>query len=135
MKFHLIFIQFIYWVSNSDLHFTHNFWFFEGLCLDTVNMSIFLPPDKLGDSQQLDLSLFRHNLLLSITSYPFRQDQFCASGHPQLQHLCLVTCGLFIFLQLIYFLSVQFSFSALHQLEWLSHLQQRPVPCTLCFSV
>ena len=26
------------------------------------------------------------------------------------------------------FSSVNFSFSALHQLEWLSHLQQNPVP-------
>ena len=32
---------------------------FMGLCLDTVHMSVSLPPDKLADIQQLALSLLQ----------------------------------------------------------------------------
>ena len=41
---------------KSDLCLTQTFCFL-GLCLDTVCMSVSLPPDKLADIQQLALSL------------------------------------------------------------------------------
>ena len=55
---------------------------------------------------------------------------FCANGHTQREELC---CVIQSDILTVYhspaqlFASVQFSISALHQLEWLSNLQQNPV--------
>ena len=56
---------------------------------------------------------------------------FCTNGHSQLQHLCRVIQSDMLSVyhsptQL--FSHVHFSLSSLHQLEWLSNLQQSPVP-------
>ena len=56
---------------------------------------------------------------------------FCSNGHSQLWRKCRVIQSdtLTISHSPTHFFSlVYFSFSALHQLEWFSHLQQSPVP-------
>ena len=56
---------------------------------------------------------------------------FCTNGHPQLWRLCCIIQSdlLTVYHTPIHFFSpLHFSFSALHQLEWISHLQQSPVP-------
>ena len=56
---------------------------------------------------------------------------FCTSGHSQLQRLCHVIQSdmLIVYHSSAHLFSpVHFSFSSLHQQEWLSHLQQSPVP-------
>ena len=56
---------------------------------------------------------------------------FCTNGHSHLQCLC---CVIKSDMLCVYhspthsFLHVHFSLSSLHQLEWLAHLQQSPVP-------
>ena len=117
--------------SNSDLCLTQTFCFL-GLCWDTVHMSVSLPPDKLADIQQLALSLLQsqHVTVLQVMSF-LGKANFCTSGHSQLQHLCHVIQSDMLH---IYhsptpiFSWVHFSHSSLHQLEWLSQLQQSPVP-------
>ena len=61
---------------------------------------------------------------------------FFANGHSQLWQLCHVIQSdmLTVYHSLSrLFPSVQFSFSALHQLEWLFHLQQSPIPLQFLF--
>ena len=63
---------------------------------------------------------------------------FCANGHSHLQQLCHVIQSDMLTVyhsppQL--FSSVQISFSALYQLEKLSHLQQNPVPLQLLLPI
>ena len=61
---------------------------------------------------------------------------FCTNGHSQLHRLCHVIQSdmLTVYDPPTHLLSpVHFSFSALHQLEQLSHLQQNPVPCNFHF--
>ena len=56
---------------------------------------------------------------------------FCINGHSQLEHLCYVIQSdmLHIYHSPTHLFSwVHFSLSSLHQLEWLSQLQQSPVP-------
>ena len=89
---------------------------FLGLCWDTVHMSASLPPDKLADIQQLLLPCCRPNMLGTCYSpvtclFRFQNDMLTAYHSPA--HL---------------FSPVHFSSSSLHQLEWLSQLQQSPVP-------
>ena len=56
--------------SKSDLCLSQTFCFL-GLCWDTVQMSVSLPPDKLADIQQLALSLLQTTHVKSIRSCPF----------------------------------------------------------------
>ena len=84
-------------------------------------MSVSLPPDKLTDIQQLALSLLQTQ---PVTVH-------CVMATPHLWRLChVIQSDIFT----VYhspthlFSPVDFSFSALYQLEWLSHLQQSPVP-------
>ena len=95
-------------------------------------MSVSLPPDKLADIQQFVLSLL-WTLPLGVCHIMFflGKASFCASGHSQLWQLFHVIQNdmLAVYHSPTHlFSSVHFSFSALHQLEWLSHLQQSPVP-------
>ena len=56
---------------------------------------------------------------------------FCDNGHSQLQRLCCVIQSdmLTVYHSPIHLFSpIYFSFSASCQLEWLSHLQQSPIP-------
>ena len=50
--------------SKPDLCLTETC-FLGGLCVDTLHMSVSLPPDKLADSQELALSLV-HTQLVTI---------------------------------------------------------------------
>ena len=89
-------------------------------------MSVSLPPDKLADIQQLALSLLQTQpgTVSRVMSF-LSKANFCASGHSQLQRLCHVIQRdmLTVYDSLTHlFSAVHFSFSALHQLEWLSHL-------------
>ena len=95
-------------------------------------MLISLPPDKLADIQQLALSLLHtsHVTFCKVMSF-LGKAIFCTNGHSQLQHLCHVIQS---DMQSVYhsptqlFSHVHFSLSSLCQLEWLSSLQQSPVP-------
>ena len=117
--------------SKSDLHLTQTFCFL-GLCWDTVHMSVSLPPDKLADIQQLALSLLQaqHVTVHRVMSL-LGKANFCTNGHSQLRHLCCVIQSNMLH---VYhsptdlFLHVHFSLSSLHQLEWVAHLQQSPIP-------
>ena len=117
--------------SKSDLCLTQTFCFL-GLCWDTVHMSVSLPPDKLADIQQLALSLLQTPYVTVCRVMSFLgKANFCTKGHSQLWHLCHVNQSDMLHVchsptQL--FLHVHFSFSSLHQMEWLPHLQQCPVP-------
>ena len=95
-------------------------------------MSISLPPDKLTDIQQLALSLSQTQPVTFCWVISFLgKTNFSAGGHSQLQRLCCVIQSdlLTVYSSLTHlFTPVPFSFSALCELEWLSHLQQSPVP-------
>ena len=103
-----------------------------GLCWNTVHMSVCSPPDKLADIQQLALTLLQTQPVTVCRVMSFlAKANFCGSGHSQLWRLChvipsyvLTVCHSPTHL----FSPAQFSFSALCQLEWLSALQQSPVP-------
>ena len=117
--------------SKSDLHFSQSFTFL-GLCWDTVCMSVSLPPDKLADIQQLALSLLHtpHVTVHKVMSF-LGKAHFCTNGHSHLWHLCCVIQSDMLSVyhsptQL--FSHVHFCLSSLHQLEWLSNLQESPVP-------
>ena len=95
-------------------------------------MSVFLPPDKLADIQQLALSLLQtpHVTVHMVMSFSGKAT-FCTNGHSQLWHLCCVIqsdilCVYHFPTHLL--LCAHFSLSSLHQLEQLAHLQQSPVP-------
>ena len=95
-------------------------------------MVVYLPPDKLADIQQLALSLLHtpHVTVCKVMSL-LGKTNFCTNGHSQLQHLCHVIQSDMLSVyhsptQL--FSHVPFSVSSLRQLEWLSTLQQSPVP-------
>ena len=64
---------------------------FGGLCWDTVHMSVYLPPNKLADIQQLALSMLKTQpvTIHQIVAF-FAKASFCANGHSQLQQLCYV---------------------------------------------
>ena len=94
-------------------------------------MSVSLPPDKLADIQQLALSLLQTQPVTVCQVMSFLgKANFCANGHSQLWRLSCVTQSDMLTLSLShpFFSPVHFSFSAFHQLEQLSHLQQNPVP-------
>ena len=120
--------------SKSDLCLNQIFCFL-GLCLDTVNMLVSLPPDKLTDMQQLALSLLQtHPVTVCWVMTFLGKANFCAICHPHLQRKCHVILSdmLTVYDSPTHLSSaVCFSFSALHQLEWLSHLQQSQVPLQL----
>ena len=66
--------------STSDLCLTQTFCFL-GLCLDNVHMSVSLPPDKLGDIQQLFLSLLQTQPVAVCQVMSFLgMAIFCANG-------------------------------------------------------
>ena len=95
-------------------------------------MSVSLPPDKLADIQQLALSLLLtpHVTVCKVITF-LGKTNFCTNGHSQLWCLCHVIQSDMLSVyhaptQL--FSCVHFSLSTLHQLEWLSNLQQSPVP-------
>ena len=95
-------------------------------------MAVSLPPDKLADIQQLALSLLwtPHVTVCRVMSI-LGKATFCTNGHSQLCCLCHVIQSDMLHVyhsptQL--FLHVHFSLSSLHQLEWLAHLQQSPIP-------
>ena len=94
-------------------------------------MSVSLPPDKLVDIQQLVLSLLQTKPVTVCQVISFLgMANFCANGHSQLQRLCLVIQSdmLTVYYSPINLCSsVHFSFSALCQLEQLSHLQPSSV--------
>ena len=120
--------------SKSDLYLIQTFGFF-GLCWDTVHMPVPLPPDKLADIQQLVLTLLQtqHVIVCWVMSFLCKAN-FCANGHSQLWTLyCVIQSDMLtIFHSPTHLFSpVNFSFSALHQLEQLPHLQQNPVPLQL----
>ena len=96
-------------------------------------MSVSLPPDKLGDIQQLALSLLQtHPVTAHWVMSLLGKANFHANGHSQLQRLCHVIQSdmllAFYHSPTHLFSSVHLPFSALHQLEQLSHLQQSPGP-------
>ena len=95
-------------------------------------MSGSLPPNKLADIQQLALSLLQsqHVTVHWVMSF-LGKANFCTNGHSQLQCLCLVIQSdmLHVYHSPTHlFPRVHFSLSSLCQLEWLSQLQQSPVP-------
>ena len=95
-------------------------------------MSLSLPPGKLADIQQLALSLLQTQpfTVCRVMSFLGKANA-CTRGNSQLQRLCNVIQSdmLAVYHSPIHLFSpVHFSFSALHHLEWLSHLQQSPVP-------
>ena len=117
--------------SKSDLFHTQTFCFL-GLCWDTVCMSVSLPSDKLADFQQLALSLkqSQHVTVFRVMSF-LGKANFCTSGHSQLWHLCCVIQSdmLHVYHSPTHLFSqIHFSISSLHKLEWLSQLEQSPVP-------
>ena len=69
---------------KSDLCLSQTFCFL-GLSLDTLHMSVSLPPDKLADIQQLALSLLQtpHVTVHRIMSF-LGKANFCTNGHSQL---------------------------------------------------
>ena len=71
--------------SKSDLCLTQTFCFLGGLCWDTVNMSVSLPPDELAGIQQLALPflLTQPVSVQQVLSF-LGKANFCASGHSQL---------------------------------------------------
>ena len=77
-------------LSKSDLCLTQTFCIF-GVCWDTVNMSVSLPPVKLADIQQLALSLLQtqHVTVCQVMSFLSRVN-FCSDDHSQLGQLCCV---------------------------------------------
>ena len=95
-------------------------------------MSVYLPPDKLADIQQLALSFLCTPHVTVCKDMSFLDEaNFCTNGHSQLQCLCRVIQSDMLSVyhsptQL--FSCVHFSLSSLHQLEWLAKLQQSPVP-------
>ena len=95
-------------------------------------MSVSLPPDKLADIWQLALSLLQsqHVTVHQVMSF-LGKANFCTNGHSQLWHLChVIQSDMLHVLPFSYpfIFSGSFSHSSLHQLEWLSQLQQCPVP-------
>ena len=116
--------------SKSDLHLTETF-LFLGLCLDTVHMSVSLPCDKLGDTEHFTLSLLWVQTVTICQIMSFLGNQFLCQW--PLTTVAIVSCHQGDMLTVYHspthlFSSVHFSFSALHELEWLSHLQQSLVP-------
>ena len=95
-------------------------------------LSVSLPPDKLADIQQLALSLLQTQPVKVCRVMSFLgKANFCTSDHYQLLRLCHVIQNdmLTVYHSATHLFSpVHFSFSSLHQLEWLAHLQQSPVP-------
>ena len=123
--------------SKSDLHLSQTFTFL-GLCWDTVCMSVSLPPDKLADIQQVALSLLQttHVTVHKVMSF-LGKANFCTNGHSQLCHLCCVIQSDMLsvyYSPMQLFSHVHFSISSLHQLEWLAHLQQSPIPFAISTS-
>ena len=117
--------------SKSDFHLTQTFCFL-GLCWDTVCMSVSLPPEKLANIQQIDLSLLQnqHITVCRVISF-IGKANFCTNGHSQLQQLCHViqTDMLTVYHFPTHLYShVHFPLSSLCHLEWLSHLQHSAVP-------
>ena len=95
-------------------------------------MSVSSPLDKLTDIQQLALSLLQsqHVTVCWVMSF-LGKANFCTNGHSQLCYLCHVIQSdmLHVYHSPNHLFSwVHFSLSSLHQLEWLSQLQQSPVP-------
>ena len=95
-------------------------------------MSVSLPPDKLADIYQLAVSLL-HTQCVTVHWFMsfLGKANNCAIGNFQLWRLCHVIQSdmLTVYHSPTHmFSSTQFSFSALGQLEQLSHLQQNPVP-------
>ena len=72
-------------VSKSGLHLTQTFGVFFGLCLDSVHMSVSLPPGKLADIQQMALYFLQTQTVIvhQIMSFLVKAN-FCAYGHSQL---------------------------------------------------
>ena len=91
-------------------------------------MSVSLPPDKFADIQQLALSLMctPHVTVQKVMSF-LGKANFCTNGHSQ---LCCLCCIIQSDMLSVYhsptqlFVHVHFPLSSLHQLEWLSNLQQ-----------
>ena len=105
---------------------------FLGLCWDTVHILVSFPPDKLADIQQLDLSLLwtPHVTVSNVMSF-LGKANFYTNGHSQLHCLCHVIQSdmLHVYHSPTQFFScVHFFRSSLCQQEWLTHLQQSPVP-------
>ena len=95
-------------------------------------MSVSLPPDELAHIQQLALSLLQsqHVTVCWVMSF-LGKANFCTSGPSELQHLCHVIQSdiLHVYHSPTHLFSqVHFSLSLLCQLEWLSQMQQSPVP-------
>ena len=94
-------------------------------------MSVFLPPDKLADIQQLVLFLLQTQSVTVHQVLSFLgKANLCVNGHSQWWRLCNVIQSdmLTVYHTLTHLFSpVHFFFSALHQLEQLSNLQQNLV--------
>ena len=95
-------------------------------------MSVSLPLDKLADIQQLALSLLltQHMTVPGVMSLSGKAN-FCINGHSPVWRLChVIQIDMLTFYHspTHLFSPGHFSFPALHQLVWLSHLQQSPVP-------
>ena len=95
-------------------------------------MSLNLPPDKLEYIQWLVLSLLQsqHVSVHQVMSFLGRANCF-TNGHSQLWHLCPVIQSdmLHVYHSPTHLFSwVHFSLTSWCQLEWLSQLQQSPVP-------
>ena len=95
-------------------------------------MSVSLPPDKLGDIQQLALSLLRNQYVTVCRAMSFLgKANFVPMATPNCGTFVMsfkVTCYMSTILPPIYLLRFIFSRSSLCQLEQLSHFEQSPVP-------
>ena len=116
--------------SKADLCHTQTFvsWSYVGIL--TYGQYPNITPDQFADIQQLALSLLQTQPVTVCRVMSFLgKANFCAYGHSQLWRLCHVIQSdmLMVYHYLTHLFSpVYFSFSTLHQLEWLSHLQQSP---------
>ena len=96
------------------------------------HISVSLPPDMLADIQQLAFTLLQTQPVTVCLVMAFLGNaNFCANGYSKLWALC---CDIQSDILTVdhspahLFSPLYFSFSALHQLEQLSHLQHIPVP-------
>ena len=90
-----------------------------------------MAPDKLADIQQLALTLLQTQpVTVHWVMSLLGKANFCAKGHSQLWICCGIQSDMLtVYHSLAHLFSpVYFSVSALHQQEWLSHLQQSPAP-------
>ena len=90
--------------SKFDLYLTQQFSFLSQ-CWNTVDMSVFLPSDKLNEIQQMAHSLLQNqSVTVHDIMFILGKNTFFASGHTQHCQLCyVIQSDMFITILLIYF--------------------------------